>query len=103
MAGCSRPGAETSQALRFWIHVSPRARREQVGGRFGDALRVAVREPPVDGKANGACVRALADALSLRPGDVTLAPASKGRRKRVEIAGDAEALRERLLSLAGTP
>ena len=36
--------------LGFWIHVSPRARREGVGGRHGDALRVAVKEPPVNGK-----------------------------------------------------
>lgn len=91
---------ETRAGLAFWIHVSPRARRVRVGGLHGDALAVAVRAPPVEGKANAACVRALAEALSIRRADVSLALSSRGRRKRVEIVGDPDALRQRLHSLA---
>ncbi|HEU4431426.1 MAG TPA: DUF167 domain-containing protein, partial [Myxococcota bacterium] len=46
--------------IAFWIRASPGARREAVGGSHGDALRVAVSAPPVDGRANAACVAALA-------------------------------------------
>ena len=91
-----RPGA-----VSFWIHVHPRAARAGVGGVHGDALRVAVREPPVEGRANAACVRALAEALGVPRAAVSIDPGAKGRRKRVEVAGDPEALAARLADLAG--
>lgn len=84
----------------FWIHVSPRARREQVGGLHGDALRVAVQAPPVEGEANAACGRALARALGVSRGSVALDPASRSRRKRVRVAGDPAGLEARLRALA---
>jgi hypothetical protein len=86
--------------LHFWIHVSPRARREQVGGSHGDALRVAVRAAPEAGRANAACVAALAAAFGVARRDVSLDPRATGRRKRVRIAGDASALASRLAALA---
>jgi uncharacterized protein YggU (UPF0235/DUF167 family) len=93
---------ETTRAgLAFWIAVTPRARREQVGGCHGGALRVAVREPPVEGAATAACARALARALGVRSAAVQLAPNARGRRKRVVIeAADRVALTERLRALA---
>ena len=92
--------AQTETGVAFWIHVSPRSRRPKVGGVHGDALRVAVSEPPVDGAANEGCAKALARALGIRRTAVVLDPASTGRRKRVRIDGDFEALAERLLGLA---
>jgi uncharacterized protein YggU (UPF0235/DUF167 family) len=92
--------ARTESGVAFWIHVSPRSRRPKIGGVHGDALRVAVSEPPVDGAANEGCARALASALGIRRAAVALDPASTGRRKRVRIDGDSEVLAERLLGLA---
>jgi uncharacterized protein (TIGR00251 family) len=92
--------ARTKSGVAFWIHVSPRSRRPKVGGIHGDALRVAVSEPPIDGAANEGCAKALARALGVRRTAVALDPASTGRRKRVRIDGDFEALAERLLGLA---
>jgi uncharacterized protein len=88
-----------SGGYSFWIHVSPRARREGVGGRHGDALRVAVRAAPEAGRANAACVAALAEAFGVGRADVTLTRAT-GRRKRVRIDGDVEALASRFEALA---
>lgn len=90
-----------SGGVSFWIHVTPRAARERVGGLHGGALRVAVREPPVEGAANDACARALARALGVGRAAVGLDPCAKGRRKRVRVAGDPAALEERLRALAG--
>jgi uncharacterized protein (TIGR00251 family) len=91
----------TSQdGVAFWIHVSPRAARERVGGLRGDALRVAVCEPPVEGEANAACVRALAGALGVSRSAVELDPGAKGRRKRVRVRGEPEALAAALRGLA---
>ncbi len=87
--------------VAFWIHVTPRARREQVEGLRGDALRVWVTAPPVEGEANAACVRALARALGVRSRDVGLDPAARGRRKRVRVVGHAQSLERRLRELAG--
>ena len=92
--------ARTESGVAFWIHVSPRSRRPNVGGVHGDALRVAVSEAPIDGAANEGCARALALALGIRRAAVALDPASTGRRKRVRIEGDSEALADRLLGLA---
>lgn len=90
-----------SHGVRFWIHVTPRAPRERVGGVHDGALRVAVREPPVEGAANAGCVRALARALGVGRAAVDLDPGAKGRRKRVEVAGEPAALEETLRALAG--
>ncbi len=88
-------------ALAFWIHVTPRARTGSVGGRRGDALRVAVAAPPVEGRANAACVAALAEAFGVGRRDVELDPAARGRRKRVRIRGPVADLSRRLEELAG--
>ena len=90
------------EGLAFWIFVTPRARREAVGGRRGDALRVSVAAPPVEGKANAACVQALAEAFGVKRRDVELHPGARGRRKRVRLSGETRALEARLQKLAGT-
>ncbi len=87
-------------AVSFWIHVTPRARKVRVAGVHGDALRVSVSAPPVEGKANAACVAAIAEALGEKPALVRIDPASKGRRKRVRVEGDPESLCARLGALA---
>jgi len=92
--------SETSDGVAFWIHVTPRAKRAAVAGCHGDALRVAVAAPPVDGLANAACVRALAEALGVKRSDVKLDPASKARRKRVQVTGQSAVLAARLGELA---
>ncbi len=84
----------------FWIHVTPRARRPGVGGSHADALRVAVVEPPVGGRANAACAKALARVLGVRGNAVELDPGARGRRKRVEIRGEPDDLELRLRQLA---
>ena len=89
-----------SDGIAFWIHVTPRSRVAKVGGQHGDALRVAVSEPPVEGRANGACQRALSESLGLQRRQVAIAPSSRGRRKRVQATGDSRALPARLRQLA---
>lgn len=86
--------------LGFWIHVTPRARQARLGGIHGDALRIAVREAPIEGAANEACRRALATALGIPRNDLQLPAASRGRRKRVRARGDPRRLAARLHALA---
>ena len=91
----------TAAGIAFWIHASPGAKRAAVGGVHGDALRVAVQAPPVEGRANAACAAALAAAFGVKRAAVSLDPSARGRRKRVQIAGDAAALAAQLAVLAG--
>jgi uncharacterized protein len=90
-----------ADGVAFWIHVTPRAARERVGGVHGGALRLAVREAPVEGAANAGCVRVLAQALAAPRGAIDLDPGAKGRRKRVRVTGDPAVLEQALQRLAG--
>ena len=67
--------------------VKPGASRTAVGGRYGDALVVAVSARAVDGKATGAALRAVADAFGVPRRDVTLVIGATSRDKFLEITG----------------
>jgi hypothetical protein len=69
------------------VHVQPRASRSEVAGRHGDALKVRLRAPPVDGAANEELMRFMADALGLRRDAVTLVSGATSRVKRLFIRG----------------
>ena len=83
--------------LRFEVRVKPGASRTAVGGRRGEALVVAVAAPAVEGQANHAVQRALAEAFGVRPRHVIIVRGHRARDKVVEIeAGDAQRLAELL-------
>lgn len=69
------------------MHVVPRARTTDVAGRHGDALKIRLAAPPVDGAANEELVRFLAERLAVPRSAVTIAAGLTGRRKTVKIAG----------------
>ena len=78
---------QTPQGAAFLVRVQPRARRTAVQGVMGEALRVAVQAPPVEGRANEALIRFFAEMFSVPRSAVTLASGEHGRNKRVVIAG----------------
>lgn len=82
--------------VRFAVRVKPGAKREVVGGRFGEALVVAVTAPAVEGKANEALCKALAAAFGVRRRDVVIVAGERGRDKVVEVPDDQERLAELL-------
>lgn len=89
--------------LRISVRVRPGASRTQVGGSYGDdhQLVVAVTARPVDGAATDAVVKAVADALGVRPARVRLVTGHTSRSKvlAIDIHSDEEALRERVRAL----
>lgn len=81
------------------VLLQPRASRNALIAWQGDALKVAVTAPPVDGQANAALESFLAAALGLKPRQVRVVAGQASRRKMVELEGlDAGAL-QRLLPL----
>ncbi len=90
---------DTAQGLTLRVRVQPRASRNALGGEREGALVVRLTAPPVDGRANEALVRILADALGVAPSAVRLVRGDSGRDKLVAIGGiDAATARARLVS-----
>ena len=69
------------------VRVQPRASREAIVGWRQDALRLAVTAPPVEGQANEAVRRLLAQALGVAPSAVSVVRGARGRDKVVRVEG----------------
>lgn len=63
------------------IRVVPRASRSEIGEPIGERLKIRVQSPPLDGKANKALLRLLADILNCRQKDIVLTAGRTGRDK----------------------
>ena len=84
-------------AARLRVHVQPGAKRGEVVGWQGDALRVRVQAPPVEGRANQAVVELLAEALDVAKSQVAILQGHSGRDKLVAVEGlTIEEIRRRL-------
>lgn len=70
--------------------MQPNAKRSGITGVHGDAVRVRLAAPPVEGKANAALIAWLADAFGVPERAVTLVRGARGRRKTVRIAAPAQ-------------
>ena len=69
------------------VHVIPNARRDVVVGKHGDALKIKLRAPPIEGKANVALLRFLAEQLKLPRNAIVLKSGEKSRDKTIQIHG----------------
>ena len=88
---------DTATGATFAIKVHPRAKKNAITGVIGDALKVALTAPPVDGKANEACIEFFAKLLKVPRSSVTIAAGLTSRNKVIRVAGlTAEAVRARL-------
>lgn len=87
------------------IRVRPNASRNKVGGSVGSPQRliVAVQAPAVDGKANAAVIKELANAFGVKARDFTIVYGELGRDKRLLVDGDEKVLQEKLNELIGDP
>ena len=84
------------------IHVQPKASRTRIAGLHGDALKLCITSPPVDGKANAAVIQFIAKLFKIPRAAVTLANGEASRDKRLILAGvtmaQAEAMLQPLLT-----
>ena len=85
---------------RLSFKVVPGTSGDEVAGQHGDAIRVKLRAPPVDGRANAALLAFLAERLGLRASALHVVTGEKSRLKLVAIAGlSADDARHRLLAV----
>lgn len=78
--------SESRGAVRLALHVQPGAKRNAIVGVHGDALKVAISAPPVDGKANEAIRTFVAEALGVSASAVSVVAGASSRRKVLAIA-----------------
>jgi len=83
---------------RIAIKVHPRAKRTAITGRLGDAYKLDLKAPPVDGKANDECIRFFAELMGVPRSAVRIVQGAAGRMKVVEIEGVEMAEIERRLA-----
>ena len=81
------------------LHVQPNARKNEIAGLHGDALKIRISAPAVDNKANAALIDFLSETLGVSKSAFAIRHGATGRRKIVEIGGGPE-LAQRLETLA---
>ena len=82
---------------RVSVRVHPRAKRSALNGRFGDAWKLDLAAPPVDGKANDECIRFFADLASVPKSRIRIVSGATSRMKLIEIEGISQESLEKLL------
>ena len=84
----------------FAVRVAPRASRDAIEGEHAGALKVRLTAPPVEGRANEALRRFLAEELDVPVSAVRIISGEASRTKRVSITGVSPT---QILALSGTP
>jgi uncharacterized protein len=91
------PTKNSPNGVTFAVRVHPRAKKNAITGQVGDALKVALTAPPLDGKANDACIEFFAKLLNVSRSSVTIAAGQTSRNKVIRVAElTAQQVRDRL-------
>lgn len=91
------PVQQLDHSVSFHVRVHPRAKKNGLTGEISDALKVSLTTPPLDGRANEACVEFFAKLLKVPRSSVTIASGQRTRNKVIRVAGvSAEYVQERL-------
>lgn len=94
--------AERADGCVLTVHVQPGARGAAgVAGEHGDALKIRIDSPPIEGRANQALIAFLAGRLGVAKSALSLLSGESSRRKRLLVQGLAAAELRRRLELAG--
>ena len=91
------PLHESRDGVAFAVKVHPRAKKNAITGELGDALKLSLTTPPVEGRANQACIEFFAKLLKVPRSSVTIASGQTSRNKVIRVSGlTAQQVRERL-------
>jgi uncharacterized protein (TIGR00251 family) len=69
------------------VKIHPRARKNAIIGEIGDALKLSLTAPPIDGRANEACINFFAKLLKVPRSSVTIASGQTSRQKVIRVSG----------------
>jgi uncharacterized protein (TIGR00251 family) len=88
---------ESGGRTTLTLHIQPGAKKTEVAGLHGDALKIRLAAPPVDGKANAALLAFVAERLGIAKSSVSLKSGQTSRRKVLEVDAAAADIAQRLL------
>jgi uncharacterized protein (TIGR00251 family) len=92
------PVHDSAKGITFAVKVHPRAHKNAITGVMGDALKLALTAPPVEGKANQAVIEFFAELFAIPRSSVTIASGETSRNKIVRIAGLSKPVAEQKLA-----
>jgi len=84
---CMIPVQDNDGSVTFCVRVHPRARKDAITGEVGDALKISLAAPPLDGRANEACIEFLAKLLKLPRSSISIAAGLSSRNKVIRVVG----------------
>jgi uncharacterized protein (TIGR00251 family) len=88
---------DTRAGATFSVKVHTGARKNEITGEIGDALKIAITAPPAEGRANSSCIDLLAEFLKVPRSSITIAAGQTSRNKVIRVHGlTADQVRERL-------
>ncbi|MDE2058683.1 MAG: DUF167 domain-containing protein [candidate division NC10 bacterium] len=95
---------QEGETASFRVHLQPKASRDAIVGEVDGVLRLRVTAPPVEGRANEACLRLLAKVLDLPVSRLRIVVGTHARVKTIRIVGtSADLLRTALCNLLEPP
>lgn len=71
--------------LLLYCHLQPNASRDEFAGEHGERLKIRIKAPPIDGRANAALIRFLSKVFSVPKSRVQLLAGESGRQKTLAI------------------
>ena len=91
------PIQDNAGNVTFCVRIHPRARKDVITGEFGDALKVSLTAPPVNGRANEARIEFFAKLLKVSRSSISIAAGQSNRNKVIRVMGlSAEDVQKRL-------
>ncbi len=75
------------EVLTLTLHIQPGAKRSELAGLHGDALKIRLAAPPIEGRANEALLRFIAESFGVPPRQVELKQGAQSRHKVVAVTG----------------
>jgi hypothetical protein len=81
------PVQESKSGVTFAVKLHPRAKKNAITGEIGAALKLSLTAPPLEGRANEACIEFLANLLEVPSSSITIASGQSSRNKVVRVTG----------------
>jgi len=73
--------------LTLFLHIQPGSKQTEFAGLHGERLKMRIKAPPVDGKANAEIIRFLAEQFGVAKSQIEIISGELGRQKTVQIYG----------------
>ena len=78
---------QSADGVTFPVKIHPKAKRERISGVLGDALKLEITAPPIDGRANEVCISFFSKFLKVPRSSITIAAGLRSRNKVIRITG----------------